>query len=257
MPASEYWSARIRDRTTTYGVINYTHPMNPPHHRLLAVMAMLALIAAMPPANATPDIVDRGSWQARPPGPGLSTWEEYGLAVPVYDTIVLHVTSMGYGSGVGEMRRIQQYQMDVRGFADIAYNYLIDANGTVFEGRPLSVVPAHAGRSEEADAARDIRLDPDYGAIGIVFSADTGQPLTRAQVNSAISLIGTLQTRHPVRSLITHTEVREMLEVRGLTPVGDYPAAACPGPGSVEQIIDIRLAVDPDFEPARYRDRFD
>ncbi len=216
---------------------------------MLTTLLLLASAASV-------EIIDRKGWGAREARSDISTYAEYGHPVATYGTIVLHVTSMGTGVGAAEAKRIQNFHMDVRGFSDIGYNFLIDSEGNVFEGRSLNNVPSHAGRSVEADRARDIRLDPDYGAIGIVFSADTTETLTLDQTAAAIELIRNISSTHPITSVITHTEVRRRLESQGLTPHNDYAPAACPGAGSIEQMIKIRSAVDPDFDPEAYRDIF-
>jgi len=204
-------------------------------------------------AGGEPRIVSRAEWGARPPRDDISTYAQYGLERPAYTRIVLHVTSMGYGEGVAEAKRIQDYHMDERAFSDIGYNYLIDSAGTIFEGRSLDYVPSHAGRSIEGDARHDITLDPDYQSIGIVFSADTNQPLAPAQVESGIRLVKYLEKVHPIDSVITHTEVKQLLLSRGLTPQQDFAPQQCPGPGSVEQMIAIRRAVDAKFDATAYR----
>lgn len=213
-------------------------------------------LCAVAGSNADIQIVTRAEWGARPPRDDISTFEHYGLTRPEYVRIVLHVTSMGYGKGVAEMKRIQDYHMDARSFSDIGYNYLIDSEGTIFEGRPLNFVPSHAGRSIEGDERHDITLDPDYQSIGIVFSADTDQPLTDAQVVAAIRLIGYLKSRNPIESIITHTEVRQLLLSRRLTPQQEFEPERCPGAGSIEQIVRIRRTVDPAFDAAAYRALF-
>jgi hypothetical protein len=204
-------------------------------------------------AHAAPDIIDRDQWHARAPRADISTYAEYGLDRPAYTRIVLHVTSKGYGAGVEEMKRIQDFHMDMRGFSDIGYNYLIDSEGSIYEGRSLDFVPSHAGRSIEGDEQHNIRLDPDYQSIGVVFSVDPDQPLTGAQESAVIQLIEYLQDRHPVKQVITHTEIRSLLESRGLTPQQPFDPAVCPGPGSIEQVVRIREAFDPLFDEAAYR----
>ena len=220
--------------------------------RLIACLLLLVATGI----HADVSIISRTDWGALAPTGALSRYEDYGQAVPDYDTIVLHVTAMGHGSGAAEARRIQAYQMTVRGFADIAYNFLIDSQGKVYEGRPLTVVPAHAGRAVEADESRDITLDPDFGAIGITFTAGTHTPLSVRQVESAIALIQHLQAKHPVTRVITHTEVGDLLTAMKLTPVHDHDPESCPGRGTVDDIIRIRTTVDEGFDPAAYRARF-
>jgi len=241
------------------GIDEYLDLMTPTTTmRTRIAITLMALLSAATWADAAPanDVVGRAAWQARSPGAGLSTWDEYGIEPPAYTRIVLHVTSKGHGTGAAEARRIQDFQMDIRGFADIAYNFLVDSEGTVFEGRSLDVVPAHAGRTVEGDTRHDITLDPDYGSIGIAFSADTDESLSEAQVRSAIALIAQLRAEHPIDSVITHTEVGVWIRNRGLTPQGSFDPGLCPGPGSIEQVVRIREIADPSFDADAYRALF-
>ena len=80
-------------------------------------------------------IISRADWGARPWQQDISTYTEYGIQTPDYTSIVLHVTSMGQGSGNEEAQRIQSYHMNIRGFSDIGYNFLIDSSGNIYEGR--------------------------------------------------------------------------------------------------------------------------
>lgn len=223
----------------------------------LTCLVLVVLPAALDAANEpVPTIVSREAWGARAPRPDISTWERYGLERPDYTRVVLHVTSMGHGQGAAEMKRIQNFHMDDRGFSDIGYNYLIDSAGTIYEGRSLDYVPSHAGRSVEGDTQHDITLDPDYRSIGIVFSADTDEALTRAQVEAAVRLVDYLKSRHPIETIVTHTEVKAWLIARGLTPHHDFDPERCPGSGSIEQMVEIRRRVDPRFDPSAYRKLF-
>lgn len=42
--------------------------------------------------------------------------------------------------GAAGMRAIQRFHQDVRGWKDIAYNFVIDSNGDVFEGRGAGII---------------------------------------------------------------------------------------------------------------------
>ncbi len=43
------------------------------------------------------------------------------------------------------VRAIQSFHMDSRGWCDVGYHFLVAPDGTVFEGRPLSLLGAHVG----------------------------------------------------------------------------------------------------------------
>lgn len=81
------------------------------------------------------DIVTRQQWGARRP---TSVKQ---IAVPTRE-LWLHHTA-GAGNGASGVRATQRYHMDTKGWSDIAYSYLVDADGTVYEGRGPAVAGAH------------------------------------------------------------------------------------------------------------------
>lgn len=50
-----------------------------------------------------------------------------------------------HGDYAGVVRAIQRYRMDTRGWADIAYNFLVCPHGVVYEGRGFGVRSAANG----------------------------------------------------------------------------------------------------------------
>jgi len=104
-----------------------------------------------PPAK--PDIISRATWHARPLNLGAP--EEYGLfdartnpeGVLVYpddlqgvlNTIVIHHTAYPYAGPT----EIQNLHMESRGFADVAYHFIIDSEGFIYEGREINIRGAH------------------------------------------------------------------------------------------------------------------
>jgi hypothetical protein len=63
--------------------------------------------------------------------------------------IIIHCTATRPNWWIGKspqqkVNEIRRWHVEDRGWADIGYHYLIDRDGTVIEGRPLSKVGAHA-----------------------------------------------------------------------------------------------------------------
>jgi hypothetical protein len=93
-------------------------------------------------------LVTRAQWGARPRGTGSTTpfdprgvclhWEGAGWAWP-----------WAHSTCDDKVRAIQAYHMDVRGWSDIAYNYLSCAHGYVFEGRGLNRRSAANGGTDQ------------------------------------------------------------------------------------------------------------
>lgn len=86
----------------------------------------------------------RSSWGARPP-------KDTGYGTTVKLAVVHHSDSPNSYSPAdvpGILRSIQAYHMDTRGWSDIAYNFVVDKFGGVWEGRAggidRSVIGAHA-----------------------------------------------------------------------------------------------------------------
>jgi hypothetical protein len=82
-----------------------------------------------------PTIVDRAGWGARPPRGVVR------IATPTPRLWVHHTASEQHG--VAGVRAIQAYHMDSRGWRDIAYSWLVDDDGTIYEGRGTGVAGGH------------------------------------------------------------------------------------------------------------------
>lgn len=79
----------------------------------------------------TPPYVSRDTWGARDP---LSTTPMPGSHLRSY----IHHTA-GNESGAAGMRSIQNQHMNTRKFQDIAYSWVFDSDGTIYEGRGWGV----------------------------------------------------------------------------------------------------------------------
>ena len=107
--------------------------------------AGVRLAAARKRASGEPAISSRSSWDARPPKAAPAIAPQLKMAF-VHHT----VSSNDYAAGdvPAMLRGIQAYHMDVNGWDDIGYNFLVDRFGTIWEGRSggttRDVVGAHA-----------------------------------------------------------------------------------------------------------------
>jgi hypothetical protein len=85
-------------------------------------------------------IITRAEWQALPPR------TVHRITLPTPELWLHH--SAGPRGGAEQVRAIQRYHMSVRGWSDIAYSFLVNHQGVVFEGRGAGVAGGHtAGRN--------------------------------------------------------------------------------------------------------------
>ena len=89
-------------------------------------------------------IITRAEWGARPPKyrynlstptPRLWLHHAAGAILPGDDSVS--------DADLRRIRSIQNYHMDKRGWSDIAYNFLVDPDGNIFEGRGADIKGGH------------------------------------------------------------------------------------------------------------------
>lgn len=99
-------------------------------------------------------ILSRAAWGARPPKrrhsiatptPKLYLHHAAGAILPADDSVS--------PEDLTRIRSIQNYHMDTRGWSDIAYSFLMDPDGNIFEGRGAGVAGGHtAGQNTVSHA---------------------------------------------------------------------------------------------------------
>lgn len=80
-------------------------------------------------------IVTRSAWGAAATRCTTRDSHRYRMAV--------HYTDTGSSNPDAQMRSIQRYHMDTRGWCDIGYHFLVGIDGRIFEGRPIELLGAH------------------------------------------------------------------------------------------------------------------
>ena len=173
--------------------------------------------AAGPPARAEvpkPSVRDRGQWGAKP------AKEPYTPHAPARMT--LHHTdgrqTRTIPESEAELRFIQDFHQNGRGWNDIAYHFLIDGAGNIFQGRPETVVGSHT-------------RDNNTGNIGIALLGNhhppKSDPATAAEQASVVA-IG-----------------RYLAAAYGIAPASlkghrDYNATDCPGDSVYPLLAELR-----------------
>ena len=140
---------------------------------LVGALGLLVLSACVPPAppanvpngDVMPAITTRGAWGAQP-----FRCSQVDYAPKLKFAVVHHtVNSNSYGPGDSPaiVRAIQAYEQNSLGYCDIAYNFLVDRYGQIFEGRAggmdKPVIGGHAGGFNTASTG--VALIGDYTSI--------------------------------------------------------------------------------------------
>ncbi|XP_064610138.1 peptidoglycan recognition protein 1-like [Liolophura sinensis] len=110
---------------------------------LLAVYLVQTSVAFLIDDNgcAQLQMVSRDQWNARAPvAPANLTSTTLGM-VFVHHTDMSHCNTMDQCAQ--EVKTIQNFHMDERGWGDVGYSFLIGEDGSVFEGRGWARVGAH------------------------------------------------------------------------------------------------------------------
>ncbi len=149
--------------------------------------------------------VTRAGWGAADPDHNAS--DEYGLfhadtnpegwlvytepLAEALNTIVVHHSALSFTDGP---REIQQFHMERRGYADLAYHFVIDGFGQLYEGRALSARGAHTGGA-------------NTGTVGIVLLGDYSLvPLLRAPLETLGTLVAYLAEQYAITHLAGHRD---------------------------------------------------
>lgn len=158
------------------------------------------------------EIIGRGSWKAGPVITEGRSWIAYpaGSSVCGWMTkITIHHTHMLYTMLL--LQRSHQNLDDPK--ADIAYHFLIDNDGKIYEGRPLGYIGSHSERDNTSN-------------VGIVLNGDfVDRAPAPIQFAALRRLLAALRCPcSPLDSIWTHQQRQ------GLNFPGDPAhATACPG----------------------------
>jgi predicted small secreted protein len=157
------------------------------------------------------DVFTRSEWGARATRCSSSLGSAYRMAIhhtetPTSDTV----------SPQARLRNIQSYHMDVRGWCDIGYHYLMSRDGRLWEGRPGHLLGAHSGGA-------------NTGNVGISVMGSHGTtPITDTQISSVAALIAGVAARHGIS--INRTAIKGHRQ---------YKPTSCPGNALYAQLDDI------------------
>jgi len=131
----------------------------------------------------------RHEWGAQPPHRPLTPLDPS----KVTDVFIHHTTGAQQPEIQPWLRAIQRFHQQSRGWNDIGYSYIVDRNGTVWEGRGGNVGAHTRGYNSTG--------------IGIAYLGDGGQPVPDAALVSIQRLIDLMAQRYPIRTIRGHRHV--------------------------------------------------
>jgi len=185
-----------------------------------------ALAASISPPEGGPVIISRAAW-----GADESLWDWPAEYRPVRKFVVHHTaTPNGDLDPAATVRAIYYYHAVTRGWGDIGYNYLIDTEGRIYEGRRggEGVVGGHAKQYA-------------WGSIGFSFIGNYEEaPLPRPAEDSAVELIAWKGNLHFVdprgEGFFIDQDLPNVMGHR------DGSQTTCPGSYAYARLPAIRLA---------------
>jgi len=163
-----------------------------------------------------PVIIARADWGALPPnldaenerGPySLDNPEGYRVyqddLTTVYNTVVIHHSAMYGQDDLHSVQYILDLHREDRGWADIAYHFLVGKSGAIYQGRPLQVRGTHvAGHNT--------------GTVGVCLLGDLRFEIpTEPQIRAVFQLVRWLAASLRLTHLAGHYEFN--------------PETTCPG----------------------------
>lgn len=83
--------------------------------------------------------VSRAEWGARPPKNRSTIRSSQGM----FTHYTAGPRAANRAAGIAQVRGIQRFHQDSRGWADIGYSFLVDDEGTIYEGRGWGVAGGH------------------------------------------------------------------------------------------------------------------
>ncbi|HEV7887318.1 MAG TPA: N-acetylmuramoyl-L-alanine amidase [Acidimicrobiales bacterium] len=220
-------------RSLTVAAIDTVHG---PRH-LIAKPALSTPPAGASPSSARvppPPIVSRGEWGAdeskRTGTPGFA---------PIKRAIVHHTdTANDDPDPAATVRAVYAYHTGFRGWNDIGYNFLVDAQGRVYEGRWARSYAAGQVHDGEDGSARGVigahAEGINSGSVGVALLGEFGSSSpTQAAVNGLQAVLSWKADRHDIdvagSSSPTKADGTVLTNLPNISGHRDTKSTSCPG----------------------------
>lgn len=192
-------------------------------------------------SDLAPEYIDRANWC-----PTGNCAEHPNPAFADVSHLVIHHSAGKNQSDdwPAEVRSIWDYHVNGRGWSDIGYNWLIDPEGNIYEGRSHDAIGAHF-------------CGTNTGTIGICVLGNFMEEAPREQAIAALDTLLSWKACEngidPLAHLLHASSGKDLPTIIGHR---DGCATACPGDWLYPQLPQIRDAVSNDpATPTRERDQ--
>jgi len=188
-------------------------------------------VPVMPMSVNPPNVVSRTTWGC-PQGQSSPSWP------PTYTTvthlIIHHTVTDNFDSDwPARVRSIWQYHTFNNGWGDIGYNYLIDPNGVVYEGR--------AG-GDRAVGGHFCGQNGGTMGVAMLGTFTSAQP-TQAARNALTNLLAWKAEQYGINPTARSFHPASGLTLNNISGHRDGCQTACPGDGMYALIPGIRASV--------------
>ncbi|HEX8599303.1 MAG TPA: S-layer homology domain-containing protein [Chloroflexia bacterium] len=217
--------------------------------------AQSATIQSAPGDVPKPRVVPRKDWGA-PDGDSSPKWKPKYRRVT---HIIIHHTATPNNDTdwAARVRAIWYYHANTRGWGDIGYNYLVDANGVIYEGR---------FGGDDVEGGHSYPFNTGAMGVGMIGNFMTASPSTAAQ-SSLIDLISWKATQRGIDpqgsgpltgytncgGVVTYTRptIAGHRDYKGNACGRDYNSSTCPGDRLWDMLPKIRDSIVAEQPPLR------
>ena len=158
----------------------------PAFYSLDGTSTVVAAADGKPTFIQKPKIITRASWKAKKPigcdEDGFSAYGETTLGVNMHHSAGSNSYSKSQSASI--VRGVQKFHQSGRGWCDIAYNFLVDKYGQIFEGRAGGV-----DRPVRGSHSGNNTVNEQTMGVALMGNLDKAKPST-AMKNSTVKLVG-------------------------------------------------------------------
>lgn len=229
-------SPRLSDFKATY-----INSKTSPYHKTIGKLKKL--FDSVEAVDGGPKIISRAEWGSPDPyGNLFKGTDQYWKPsyVPVTQIFIHHTVFNNTSSPAAAVRAIWEFHTYTRRWGDIGYNYLVDQNGNIYEGRfgGDNVVGGHA-------------YSFNQGSMGVAvlgcFETSSGScqgspPPSSAMIGELTTLLAWRSTTYEINPNTTHTfcGTKSCKKLWTISGHKDVSATACPGNLIYDQLSKIR-----------------